>query len=124
MTMIEGAACFGEVPVSRTAVVISDSFVIVTDGPLWVQAGALDGPFEVTTVGAGSTSKRLPAGDEYEAGCHRTLLDVYRRARLRARTAACTPGASEHASRPSATMRSLRRSAFAAVIAAIRSCAS
>lgn len=48
MTVIEGAACFGEVPASRTPIVISDPFLIVTDGRLWVQAGPDDGPFGVT----------------------------------------------------------------------------
>lgn len=59
MTVNEGAARFGEVPASRTAVVISDPVVMVTDGPLWVQAGD-DGPFGVTTVNTGSTFERLP----------------------------------------------------------------
>src|ERR1700733_2175297 len=60
MTVIEGAACLPEVPACRTTVVVSDPFVTMPEGPLWVQAVPDDGALGVTAVGAGSASERLP----------------------------------------------------------------
>src|SRR5581483_8072240 len=60
MTVIEGAACLPEVPACRTSVVISDPFVTMPEGPLWVQAVPDDGALGVTAVGAGSAFERLP----------------------------------------------------------------
>lgn len=60
MTVIEGGACLPEVPACRTTVVISDPFVTMPEGRLWVQAVPDDGALGVTAVGAGSASERLP----------------------------------------------------------------
>lgn len=75
MTLIEGAACLPEVPAGRTSAVISDPFVTMPEGPLWVQAVPDGGALGVTAVGAGSASERLPCS--WRRAGHQLFGEVY-----------------------------------------------